>query len=498
MNQAKLFLKPLAFIIALLMCLSCFAFVGCGGGSHGNDDWGEPVTPGDDPVVQQPVTIRVMHYWPECAEAFDEIATNFTKENPSIKVEYSTTDYNNMMSAINAAWMGGTMPDVFSYWSHQMREILIEGEEFMAADLSDQFINDEEFMSIFKNEKAWQLGKIGDGYYNIPFRATGFVIYYNKTVFKEYGWEQPETLEDFEQLLSNILAADLGVAPLKVYGTNGTFMFMWRALFAYYDVLSGMNTDPNYLTGRLTQDETDWEAYAATMEKLRNWTRKGVFGDSPIAGGEDASEKGFIDGNYLMVMCNNNLLNEITDQADFEVGVMTLPAPAVFNTIDGYKSTYGYSYGGYDGWCISSSSTKKAAAKKFVEYLLSDSAQQIFSDSTLSIMANKNVVYENKVQQEMVETMTFTALYDFVPDYNATSKLNATGDNISYYASGDNSKGTALDIVKERYTQLGAALKNLMYNNPAKKVIESTYTRNTANIEAYKAWCLAEMPTANG
>ena len=92
-------------------------------------------------------------------------------------------------------------------------------------------MNDEAFMSRFKNERAWELGKIGEGHYNVPFRATGFVIYYNKTVFNEYGWAQPESLEEFEQLLSDILAADLGVTPLKTYGTNGTFMFMWKALF---------------------------------------------------------------------------------------------------------------------------------------------------------------------------------------------------------------------------------------------------------------------------
>lgn len=354
MKQTKIWLKLVACAIAVSMCFACFAFVGCKGGSTPNDDWGED----DPPTPTEPVTIRVMHYWPECAEAFDEIAENFTKENPSIKVEYSTSDYNNMMSALNTAWLGGTMPDVFSYWSHQMREILIEGEDFMAADLTEQFMNDEAFMSRFKNERAWELGKIGEGHYNVPFRATGFVIYYNKTVFNEYGWAQPESLEEFEQLLSDILAADLGVTPLKTYGTNGTFMFMWKALFAYYDVLSGMSSDENYLTGRISQDETDWNAYAAAMDKLRLWNSKGVFGDAALAGGEDASEKLFIDGECLMAMLNNNLLNEITEQAEFEVGVMTLPAPEIFNSLDGYDSTYGYSYGGYDGFCISSSSTK--------------------------------------------------------------------------------------------------------------------------------------------
>lgn len=401
-----------------------------------------------------------------------------------------------MMSALNTAWLGGTMPDVFSYWSHQMREILIEGEDFMAADLTEQFMNDEAFMSRFKNERAWELGKIGEGHYNVPFRATGFVIYYNKTVFNEYGWAQPESLEEFEQLLSDILAADLGVTPLKTYGTNGTFMFMWKALFAYYDVLSGMSSDENYLTGRISQDETDWNAYAAAMDKLRLWNSKGVFGDAVLAGGEDASEKLFIDGECLMAMLNNNLLNEITEQAEFEVGVMTLPAPKIFNSLDGYDSTYGYSYGGYDGFCISSSSTKKSAAKKFVEYLLSDEAQQIFSDSTLSIMANKNVTYANEVQQEMVETMTFTALYDYVPDYNTTSSYNSIGDKISYYSSGSNSHGTGAEIMEERYEQLKKALKNLMYNNPAKEIIPSTYARSSANIESYSDWCKAAMPEA--
>ena len=492
MKQTKIWLKLVACAIAVSMCFACFAFVGCKGGSTPNDDWGED----DPPTPTEPVTIRVMHYWPECAEAFDEIAENFTKENPSIKVEYSTSDYNNMMSALNTAWLGGTMPDVFSYWSHQMREILIEGEDFMAADLTEQFMIDEAFMSRFKNERAWELGKIGEGHYNVPFRATGFVIYYNKTVFNEYGWAQPGSLEEFEQLLSDILAADLGVTPLKTYGTNGTFMFMWKALFAYYDVLSGMSSDENYLTGRISQDETDWNAYAAAMDKLRLWNSKGVFGDAALAGGEDASEKLFIDGECLMAMLNNNLLNEITEQAEFEVGVMTLPAPEIFNSLDGYDSTYGYSYGGYDGFCISSSSTKKSAAKKFVEYLLSDEAQQIFSDSTLSIMANKNVTYANEVQQEMVETMTFTALYDYVPDYNTTSSYNSIGDKISYYSSGSNSHGTGVEIMEERYEQLKKALKNLMYNNPAKEIIPSTYTRSSANIESYSDWCKAAMPEA--
>ena len=492
MKQTKIWLKLVACAIAVSMCFACFAFVGCKGGSTPNDDWGED----DPPTPTEPVTIRVMHYWPECAEAFDEIAENFTKENPSIKVEYSTSDYNNMMSALNTAWLGGTMPDVFSYWSHQMREILIEGEDFMAADLTEQFMNDEAFMSRFKNERAWELGKIGEGHYNVPFRATGFVIYYNKTVFNEYGWAQPGSLEEFEQLLSDILAADLGVTPLKTYGTNGTFMFMWKALFAYYDVLSGMSSDENYLTGRISKDETDWNAYAAAMDKLRLWNSKGVFGDAALAGGEDASEKLFIDGECLMAMLNNNLLNEITEQAEFEVGVMTLPAPEIFNSLDGYDSTYGYSYGGYDGFCISSSSTKKSAAKKFVEYLLSDEAQQIFSDSTLSIMANKNVTYANEVQQEMVETMTFTALYDYVPDYNTTSSYNSIGDKISYYSSGSNSHGTGVEIMEERYEQLKKALKNLMYNNPAKEIIPSTYTRSSANIESYSDWCKAAMPEA--
>ena len=273
-------------------------------------------------------------------------------------------------------------------------------------------------------------------------------------------------------------------------------MFMWKALFAYYDVLSGMSSDENYLTGRISQDETDWNAYAAAMDKLRLWNSRGAFGDAALAGGEDASEKLFIDGECLMAMLNNNLLNEITEQAEFEVGVMTLPAPEIFNSLDGYDSTYGYSYGGYDGFCISSSSTKKSAAKKFVEYLLSDEAQQIFSDSTLSIMANKNVTYANEVQQEMVETMTFTALYDYVPDYNTTSSYNSIGDKISYYSSGSNSHGTGVEIMEERYEQLKKALKNLMYNNPAKEIIPSTYTRSSANIESYSDWCKAAMPEA--
>ncbi|MFQ7077897.1 MAG: hypothetical protein ACLRSW_08130 [Christensenellaceae bacterium] len=50
--------------------------------------------------------------------------------------------------------------------------------------------------------------------------------------------------------------------------------------------------------------------------------------------------------------------------------------------------------------------------------------------------------------------------------------------------------------MEERYEQLKKALKNLMYNNPAKEIIPSTYARSSANIESYSDWCKAAMPEA--
>ena len=60
--------------------------------------------------------------------------------------------------------------------------------------------------------------------YNVPFTANAYGIYYNKDKFEELGLKIPETWDEFEQLVKDIVAkgqAPFGIAGADAWTLNG-------------------------------------------------------------------------------------------------------------------------------------------------------------------------------------------------------------------------------------------------------------------------------------
>ena len=56
----------------------------------------------------------------------------------------------------------------------------------------------------------------GDQVYGIPLYFGGYVVFYNRGMFRDHGWEVPQTWEELETLFKSIKAA--GIAPLAFQG----------------------------------------------------------------------------------------------------------------------------------------------------------------------------------------------------------------------------------------------------------------------------------------
>jgi raffinose/stachyose/melibiose transport system substrate-binding protein len=103
---------------------------------------------------------------------------------------------------------------------------------------------------------AYDLGKTGGVLYSIPDEIETLVLYYNKPLFEENGWEVPKTMDELMALSQTI--ADAGVIPFA-HGnqdwrpTNewfvGEFLNQVAGPGSVYAALTGMQkwTDPEFV-----------------------------------------------------------------------------------------------------------------------------------------------------------------------------------------------------------------------------------------------------------
>ncbi|MBQ2712578.1 MAG: carbohydrate ABC transporter substrate-binding protein [Clostridia bacterium] len=456
-------------------------------GSGGNSDPGN--NPPDDgwediDITNKKIDINFLHIWPEHAKSFEQIVANFEKNNPNINVNIQSSTYSSIDSSLQGAYNGGKVPDVFFYWTHGVSQ-WVNQDLKLAEDITDIYYN------VHKNEfisdgDCFISGQLNNRYYNVPFRATGFVIYYNKTLFEEYGWEKPNTLEEFEALLQQI-TEDSDLTPLHLWGVAGTFLYARTSLIAYADVISGRASDPNYRTGRLTQDDAYLDLLAEIYEKVRDWGGiKKYFGGSPLGSSTEGAEQALLNGECAMAMLNNNSLGVLQAESEDEFGVFSFPAPAMMN-----DPSAGYVHGGYYGFCLSalSSPEKKAAALKFLEYLCGDEAMQLFANNEGSIMARKSVTYTDPLQQDVAKSMRRAGVMGTFPQYKGSEATGGIGQSISSYCSGNSgSLERARELALNEYNSTVLDVTDTIMNPEKFQMIEPTYTVNQEELDKFIAW----------
>lgn len=435
----------------------------------------------DEETSTKPVTLKFTHIWPEHDETFDIICDDFTRKYPNVTIQKNVKNYSNIATSLSTSWGSSQFPDVSYYWTHSMTS-LVNGEAQMAADLTDIYyeVHKDEFIN---DGDCFVSGKINGKYYNVPFRATGFVIYYNKTLFDTLGLSVPKNLEEFETLLAEI-REKTDLTPLACWGAAGTYSYIGQTLNVYYEILSGKASDPNYRTDRLTLSDTDIDNQAYICEKVRRWTNKGYFGSNPLAGGTESVERMFLNDQCAMAMLNNNSLEVIQAEMESEVGCFSLPG---FSLME--NPTAGYVSGGYDGFFISNASKNKAWALRFLEYLNSAEVQQLFADNEGSIMSRKNIEYADDLQQQIADCMASVGIYGAFPDYSLSTAASSSSLSVNQYTVNKNGSFTdCRALLQAAYNSKVNSVTDSMLNPQGLSMLQPTYTVDTEKRDAYMAW----------
>ena len=162
--------------------------------------------------------------------------------------------------------------------------------------------------------------RINGGIYGVPLGYACWTVFYNQAMFREHGWTEPRTWDEFFALCDKIKAA--GIAPVSLTGIYQNYpdAFLRSAYFnlaggdgwsALNDMAPGARTDPRYVRA------------AGVLQRItQNYTLKGWEGAT-----HTAAQLGFLEGRAAMVVSGSWMIQEMKGKipAGFEMGVMNFP-----------------------------------------------------------------------------------------------------------------------------------------------------------------------------
>ena len=272
--------------------------------------------------------------------------------------------------------------------------------------------------------------------YRLPWTSGVPGIYYNAKMFKENGWEVPQTYDELVALCKTIKDAKVGVgsggkatttvAPFVFTGENMDYFDY--AVFTWWAQLAGLENVKNYLKYENSANfSKDNPAFVALGKALQMWWN--IFKDpTNYVKGSDGwknhlAQQSFYNGYSAMMINCDWLYNETLQYTDtgklrdgFELKIMNTPAAN-----DAVSTHISYIVGEDQFIAIPKSSVKADLAKSFIKLMISDEGIKTFAEK-----AHGTLAYKSTVKLTTDDAYT-NSLFDYLD--NATERFTNWSDS---------------------------------------------------------------------
>ncbi|MGB3407248.1 MAG: extracellular solute-binding protein [Jannaschia sp.] len=307
-------------------------------------------------------------------EAMDTLIANFEAANPDITVKMTHFPYDNYRTKVAAAIPAGEGPDVVQLFYGWLTD-------YIEADLiqplpSDTFSAAQIDADYFPMVQAM---KEGDAYWALPTAVRSLALFYNERLMEEAGITSPPTT------LDEMMAAAVAMTKTDAAG-NLTQVGITAGMTAqdhqwWREGLVRQFGGEPYVDDYKTVNYNDTAGLAA-LEFYSNM----FMGETPVTaiGFMDEPQAAFKAGRAGMHIDGSFRIGSLADQRGLEWGVTELPAGP-----DGTQSNYA-------SYWVNAITTKAEgdrydAAVKFMEYITSDEAMQIWLDVVGELPAKPSV-----------------------------------------------------------------------------------------------------------
>jgi multiple sugar transport system substrate-binding protein len=313
------------------------------------------------------------YYFDARIDAMEQLIEGFEAENPDITVKTNHFPYADYRTKVAAAIPAGEGPDVvqlFYGWLNDYKEAALiqplPTDEFPVAEIDDSFF------------PMVQAMKGDDAYWALPTAVRSLALFYNTRLFKEAGVETPPTtLDELVETAKKLTKVD-GAGNITQVGITAGMTAQdhhW-----YREVLvRQMGGDPyvdDYQTVNYNSEAgikaLDFYVGLAKEHKVTSFG----FMDEPQAAFKAGRAGMHIDGSFR--------IGSIENTRGLEWSVAELPAGP-----DGTQSNY-------SSYWVNAITTKAEGEKydasvKFMKYITSDEAMQIWLDTVGELPAKPSV-----------------------------------------------------------------------------------------------------------
>jgi raffinose/stachyose/melibiose transport system substrate-binding protein len=351
-HTLRLFVGLTLFVLLMVACAPA-ASPGATGGAAGN--------------AAAATTISFWYEPPEGGDAAACVITTvidpFNALNNGIHVD--AVSHPQAWDATRTAIAGGGGPDVVGTPGPSFVFELAKAGQLLPLD---DFVESEGWGESFV-PWALSLGKVDGKLYSLPDEQETLVLYYNKTLFDEKGWQPPKTIDELMALSQQI--ADADVIPFAHTNAEwrpsnewfvGEFLNHVAGPQKVYEALTGKTSweDPDFLTA--INDLNEMQQKGWFMGSLDNYyTAANADRDAAFANGEAAMK---IEGTWAI-----GALDEVFGEAGGNsnewdwVPVPSITGDAIFDL--GIGNTYS----------INKASKSPEAVAKFLTYFFSPEVQ---------------------------------------------------------------------------------------------------------------------------
>jgi multiple sugar transport system substrate-binding protein len=326
------------------------------------------------PAVLRAQTVEIeywQYFFKERVEAMDALIKQFEAANPGVKVKHTHFPYAQYRTKTATAVPAGEGPTVMQLFFGWMREYAkakliqpLPADVFKPADI------DRDYFDVVK------LMKNADGYWALPTAVRSLAMFYNKRLYKEAGLgETPAgNLDDYVKYALATAKRDASGNLTQAGATIGIpsqDYHWWREVLVRQQGGKPYTDDFRKVT---YADEAGAQAIAwyTDLQRKHKVAQAGFLSESQAAfrAGRAAQH---IDGSFR--------LGTFRAARGFEWGVAELPA---HKGIKGNYSSYWV-----NGLAANATGAKKEAALKFLAFVTSDDAMQLWFDKTGELPAKK-------------------------------------------------------------------------------------------------------------
>lgn len=314
------------------------------------------------------------YYFDARVEAMDTLIENFEAANPDITVTMTHFPYADYRTKVAAAIPAGEGPDVvqlfYGWLNDYVQAELIQplpADSFPAAQI------DEEFFPMV------QAMKDGDAYWALPTAVRSLALFYNKRLFEEAGiTSPPETLDEMMEAAAALTKFD-GAGNITQVGITAGMTAQdhhwWRE-----GLIRQFGGEP-YVDDYQTVNYNS-EAGQAAVDFYTNM----FMGENPVSaiGFMDEPQAAFKAGRAGMHIDGSFRIGSLNGTRGLEWGVTELPANA-----DGTRSNYSSYW--VNAITTKAQGEKYDAAVKFMAYITSDEAMQVWLDTVGELPAKPSV-----------------------------------------------------------------------------------------------------------